>query len=317
MRTVFNGLVAASILAVASGNALADESGVAFWMSGQYASLAAVPPSPGWSLVSTAYYYSGSADKTTTFQHGNTLSTGIKSDSPLLLLELGYATESKFLGGQPYIGLAWGPGSNYTSVNASLSQPALSGSRSDTVFGGTDLYPIASLAWNNANHNWMSYITGNIPVGTYDPNSLSNLGIGHAAIDAGGGYTYLNAKSGLEFSAVLGFTYNAENSDTNYKNGIDSHLDWGVSQFLSANWQVGLVGYVYYQLTNDSGSGDRVGAFKSQVAAIGPEIGYAFSFNKQAAYFNLRGYKEFNAQNRVEGYALYAQLSLPLGGPGK
>ena len=96
MRRVLNGLVAACILAVASGNAFADESGVPFWLSGQYASLAAVPTTPGWSLVSTAYYYNGSADKTTTFQHGNTLSTGIKSDSPLLLLQLGYATEKLY-----------------------------------------------------------------------------------------------------------------------------------------------------------------------------------------------------------------------------
>ena len=96
----------------------------------------------------------------------------------MLLLQLGYATESKFLGGQHYFGLAWGPESNNTSVNASLSQPALSGSRNDNVSGGTDLYPSASLAWNNGNHNWMSYITGDIPVGTYDPTALSNLGIG-------------------------------------------------------------------------------------------------------------------------------------------
>jgi hypothetical protein len=63
----------------------------------------------------------------------------------------------------------------------------------------------------------------------------------------------------------------------------------------------------------DSGSGDRVGVFKSRVASVGPEVGYAFKFNDQAAYFNLRGYWEFWAQNRVEGYALFATLSIPLG----
>ena len=115
---------------------------------------------------------------------------------------------------------------------------------------------------------------------------LANLGIGHGAIDAGGGYTYLNDKTGLEFSAVAGVTYNWENTHTNYKNGIDSHLDWAVSQFLSANWEVGVVGYVYYQLTGDSGSGDRVGPFKSRVASVGPEVGYAFKFGGQPAYFN-------------------------------
>jgi hypothetical protein len=32
---------------------------------------------------------------------------------------------------------------------------------------------------------------------------------------------------------------------------------------------------------------------------------------------NLRGYWEYSAQNRVEGYALFATLSIPLGGAGK
>jgi hypothetical protein len=36
---------------------------------------------------------------------------------------------------------------------------------------------------------------------------LANLGLGHAAIDAGGGYTYFNPQTGNEFSAVLGFNW--------------------------------------------------------------------------------------------------------------
>jgi hypothetical protein len=191
--------------------------------------------------------------------------------------------------------------------------PGITASRSDSITGGTDLYPFASLAWTQGNDNWMAYLTGDIPVGAYQSSRLANLGIGHAAIDAGGGYTYLNDKTGLEFSAVAGVTYNWENTHTNYRNGIDSHLDWAVSQFLSANWELGVAGYVYYQLTGDSGSGDRVGAFKSRVASVGPEVGYSFKFNDQPAYFNLRGYWEFWAQHRVEGFALFATLSIPLG----
>ena len=221
--------------------------------------------------------------------------------------------DTKILDGQPYVGLGWGPGYNRTSVDITLTQPALNVGRSDSITGGTDLYPFASLAWTKGNDNWMTYLTGDIPVGAYQSSRLANLGIGHGAIDAGGGYTYLNDKTGLEFSAVAGLTYNWENTHTNYKNGIDSHLDWAVSQFLSANWEIGVAGYVYYQLTGDSGSGDRVGAFKSRVASVGPEVGYAFKFNGQPAYFNLRGYWEFWAQNRVEGYALFATLSIPLG----
>jgi hypothetical protein len=60
------------------------------------------------------------------------------------------------------------------------------------------------------------------------------------------------------------------------KNGIDAHLDWGASQFLSASLQVGAVGYVYDQLTGDSGSGAKLGPFESRVIGIGPQVGYLF-----------------------------------------
>jgi len=301
------------VLAALSSGVGADEGGVPFWFSGQFASLAAVPAAPGWSLVASPYYYNGGADRSKSFQKGGTVGAGLNTSAPLLLFQPGYAFEDKILGGQPYFGIGWGPGYNSTSADFTLSASAIGGSRSDSASGSTDLYPFASLAWNKGNNNWMSYLTGDIPVGTYNPKRLANLGIGHAAIDAGGGYTYLNNSTGREFSAVLGVTYNWENPDTKVKNGIDSHLDWAASQFLSANWQVGVVGYAYQQLSGDSGSGNKVGAFKSRVAALGPEIGYVFKFNRQAAYANLRGYREFGAQNRVEGYAVFATLSIPLG----
>jgi hypothetical protein len=49
-----------------------------------------------------------------------------------------------------------------------------------------------------------------------------------------------------------------------------------VSQFLTKQWQVGLVGYLYQQIGCDSGSGDRVGCFQSRVVGVGPQIGYIF-----------------------------------------
>ncbi len=167
----------------------------------------------------------------------------------------------------------------------------------------------------------MTYLTGNIPVGAYNSQRLANIGIGHGAIDAGGGYTYFNPQSGREFSAVLGFTYNFENPSTDYTNGVDAHLDWDVSQMLSGNWQIGLAGYVYDQIGADryptAGAlgalrAQALGDFRSRVAAIGPELGYAFKVNGAQGSLNVRGYWEFWAQNRPEGYALFATLGLPL-----
>ena len=50
----------------------------------------------------------------------------------------------------------------------------------------------------------MACATGYIPVGSYNKNRLANLGLGPAAIDMGGAYTYLNPESGWEFSTTVG-----------------------------------------------------------------------------------------------------------------
>ena len=78
-----------------------------------------------------------------------------------------------------------------------------SDSISDAVFGVGDLYPEVFLRWNFGVHNFMTYATGDIPVGSYSSTRLSNIGIGHGAVDAGGGYTYFNPETGHEFRGFL------------------------------------------------------------------------------------------------------------------
>ena len=145
------------------------------------------------------------------------------------------------LGARPNFSIAFAP--SYTTTTANVGLGPLSASRSDSLFGGSDLYPTARLYWSAGVHNFMAYLAGDIPVGSYNPNQLSNIGIGHAALDAGGAYTYFNTKTGTEVSATLGFTENLRNPSTDYTNGIDSHLDLAAAQFLSEQFFVGAVGY--------------------------------------------------------------------------
>jgi hypothetical protein len=188
---------------------------------------------------------------------------------------------------------------------------SLSDSLNSSVAGFGDLYPQFALKWNAGVNNFMIYATGDIPVGAYQSNRLTNVGIGHWAFDAGGGYTYFDQKAGHEFSAVLGFTYNAINPATQYQNGVDMHLDWGASQFVTKQWQLGLVGYVYQEIGCDSGSGDHVGCFQSRTVGVGPQVGYIFPINdKWQGYLNLRGYGEFDAANRPSGWNVYLTFNL-------
>ena len=178
--------------------------------------------------------------------------------------------------------------------------------------GFGDLYPMFAVRWNAGVNNYMTYITGDIPVGAYDPARLSNIGIGHGAVDGGVGYTYFDPKTGHEISGVLGFTYhNTVNPDTQYQNGVDMHFDWGASQFLTKQFQVGVVGYVYNEVGCDSGSADRVGCFQSRVVGVGPQIGYIIPLGTMQAYINVKGYGEFDAQHRAHGWNTWLTVRLP------
>ena len=223
--------------------------------------------------------------------------------------------KSPVAGGQPSVAMAGLFGRTEVGADATLTRPGgeLSGARSDTLTSIGDLYPMASLKWNRGVHNYMVYTMAGVPVGSYDKDRLSNLGINHWSLDAGGGYTYFDPTRGREFSAVLGFTYNLENPDTDYQNGVDFHLDWAASKFLSAQTHVGLVAYYYQQLTGDSGSGAVLGDLRSRVAGIGPQIGYFLDVGGRKWYANLKYYDEFWAENRAEGWNLWLTLAIPLG----
>jgi hypothetical protein len=305
--------------------AVADEGGVSFWIPGFFGSLAAAPQQPGWSFTTMFYNTNVKAGADVAFarqvHRGNinvnftgNVNINLKAPPDIQFFAPSYTFATPVLGGQATFLLMGAYGRNDTSVSGTLTGGGplgftVSGGRSDTTWGWGDLAPMFTLRWNKGLDNWMAYITGDIPVGAYDPNRLANIGIGHGAIDAGGGYTYFNPQTGHEFSAVLGFTYNFENQDTNYKNGVDMHLEWGASQFDTKEWQIGLVGYFYNQLSCDSGSGDRVGCFESRVVGVGPQIGHIFKIDDQyQGYVNLKGYKEFDAASRPDGWNVWATL---------
>jgi len=271
--------LAGSLVVTATTNSLADEGGVSFWVPGFVGSMAATLQVPGFAFANILYYSQVSAGGNVAFAkqvplgninlnfNGNFSANVHGSAEPLYLAIPGYTFATPVLGGQANVILGIPYGRLQASVDATimgnlgLGGPGFTVGRglTEAVTGIVDLVPQASLRWNFGVNNFMTYLTGNLTTGRYDQQRIANLGIGHNAIDAGGGYTYFDPKTGREFSATLGFTYNFENEHTQYQNGVDMHLDWGASQFLTKQWQVGIVGYWYNQLSCDSGAGDRVG----------------------------------------------------------
>jgi len=262
------------------------------------------------------YHVAADAGASKNFLVGGNLTAGIDAKGDLLFLFPTYTFKQPMLGGQAAFGLGWALGDLDGTAEVTLTRPGgntFTQKRTDTVTGGSDLYGLGTLKWNDGNNSYLAYTMFGVPIGAYELGRLANLGTNHWSIDGGGGYTYLDAKKGHEFSVVGGITYNFENDDTNYQNGVDSHIDWAASQFLNEQVHVGLVGYFYYQLTGDSGSGATLGDFKSRISAVGPQIGYFFPVGKEKGYLNLKGYWEFGAHNRPEGWNVWVSFAWPLG----
>jgi hypothetical protein len=320
-------LLASAALLATSKISWADEGGVPFWLSGQFGSLAATPQVPGWAIGIINYYASVSTSGNVAAARLATinkipqnvsinLNLNLSGKSDLVFASPNYTFATPVFGGQLGVSLGIGAGPSTADLNGTLTATAgpitvtSQGQISETRGGVSDLYPGATLRWNSGVNSWMVYGMGDIPVGTYDASHLVNFGIGHGAMAGGVGYTYFDEKLGHEFSAVTGLAYNFVNPSSNYQNGTDWYLDWAASQFLTKQLHVGLVGYFYRQLTADRGCPQTLCPFESQIAAVGPQIGYLFPVGNMQGYLSLKGYGEFDAHDRAAGYNIWLTFAL-------
>lgn len=320
-------LLAGTFAALSPQVARADQGGISFWLPGAFGSLAATPLTPGWSL-SSIYIHNRveaggdvAAGRAINFPN-RTVNLNVNLDARLnAQVDIGflaptYVFATPVLGGQLAMSVLIPYGRSAASIDATLAgslgpigftvERSVSDAR--TAFG--DIFFQPTLRWNQGVNNYLVYAMTSAPIGAYDSTRLANVGYGHTAIDAGGGYTYFNPQTGWEFSAVAGLTYNFKNIEIDYQNGIDAHLDWGLSHFVSKQVHVGLVGYAYQQLTADSGARATLGDFKSRVFGVGPQVGFLFPVGDMQGYLNLKGYGEFGAQNRPEGWNAWVTFSI-------
>jgi hypothetical protein len=313
-------------IACSPGVSFADEGGVSFWIPGLYGSLAAAPQVPGWEIGFVDLYNPVSASgnvaaarqvtisKFSTTVNVN-LNAALKANPNLILANPTYVFASPIFGGQFAVSMAGAFGRSIAEIDGTLTATAgpLTVTRQGAIEDGrdvfSDLYPEATLRWNSGVNNWMTYVMGDLPVGTYNSANLANGSIGHGAIDSGVGYTYFDPQTGHEFSAVTGLTYNLVNPSTGYQNGIDWHLDWGASQFVTKTLQIGAVGYVYNQLSPDRGCLPALCPFESRTLGVGPQLGIIIPGASVQTYLNFKAYWDFDTQNRASGASAWVTLA--------
>src|SRR5260370_23531921 len=149
----------------------------------------------------------------------------------LVALVQSYTFATAVLGGQLVVGMSGKYGRAAASIAGTLTAIAgpivvtRTGMLEGSLTSCGDLAPFAELLWNHGVNNYMAYVTGNVPVGDYDPTRIPNIGLGRGAIDIGGAYTYFDPAAGKEISGVADLTYNFRHPDTQHPTDLDLHFD--------------------------------------------------------------------------------------------
>jgi len=294
----------------------AAEGGTGFYLLGSKSTMAGYLPGPGFYGSVSNYFYSGSGN--IDYQAGGvTVSGNVNADAYVGLPTVLWILDQDVLGGNLGFSMTMPMGGKSLSADALLTGPkgGVLGTNYDNDhwdFGD----PVLGAIWGghsgNLHYTFNSLL--NIPVGPWEKGNPLNLSFHRWALDTTAALTYLNPSNGIELSGAMGFTFNGENSDTNYKTGTEFHLESAAMLHVSRTLSFGVNGYFYDQVTGDSGSGAVLGDFKGQVLALGPALDYTFMLGETPVVTNLRYFHEFNTTHRLEGDAAFLTVSVPLGG---
>jgi hypothetical protein len=195
------------------------------------------------------------------------------------------------------------------------------GSMNDKTSGLADLWIAPfGLMWHLGSFHVSLAEAFVLPTGRYDKKDLANMGRNYYSYETNLGLTWFDEINGHEISLNAGYIINAKNKDTDYKTGDEIHIDYAVNQFFSEKFAVGLTGYYYKQLKDDSSPDlDSIneingyyglptpGGFRSSSAGVGPAIMIGLSKNAQIL---AKWIHEYHAENRFKGDWGFVSLSL-------
>lgn len=238
---------------------------------------------------------------------------GVKAHVFLDFTSLTLVTPYRVMGANYALSVVLPFGKVSVEADAEAQPIHLHASKKQTDSGYTDMivYPIM-LGWHATNFHVLTSLAVFLPTGHYKKGRLANIERNHYAIDPGIGFTWQNTKYGLEISSWIGYTINWKNKKTRYETGGEFHTELFLGKSIGKNLQIGLVSYLYNQVTKDSGKGVLLGSFKGRVIAMGPLILFNFKICNTPVSLSARYYTEFDVLHRLKGDSVFITFALPL-----
>jgi hypothetical protein len=307
MKIIITVLLIALAVTSAATLSHAAEGGYSNYIPGTYGDFAAaVEPPTKFTVRNDIYYYQ--ADGARSVRSGL-----IEADADLEFimdfLTLLYKPEVEILGAHYALGL-FIP-FVHADIDTGIRIGNLQVRLQDDTFGLGDITLIPGIFfWNYGNFHFTlaEYIV--TPTGKYDTDDLANTGLNYWTFDTDVTVTYLNEKTGQDYSVNIGYNYNTENPDTDYQTGEEIHIDYMVNQFLSESFAIGIQGFYLKQVTGDSGDGAILGDYKAEAAGVGPALLWSPKRFDQRVTFIAKWLHEFHTERRIEGDHIFASIAM-------
>ena len=288
--------------------AKAAEYALSSYVLGQNAFGAGITPPAGTYVSVVPYIYSANIGGGGVDFGGVTLRAGAHIDFLVSAINGLYVFDHKVLGGNLAASVTIPVA--YMNLGAQLAAGPISAERTIEGGGLGDIVSKLQLGWKTGDFAHTMYVLNVAPTGRYETGFNPITGLHRPGIDTGWAFTWTDKARQLQFNGTVGVMFNFENTETDYKTGDEFHFEWAVGREISPGVVFGLVGYDYRQFTNDSGSGAHLGPFKGRVDAIGLGISGTTLVGKTPVIFNLRTYREFDAENHFEGNSSTASVTV-------
>jgi len=313
MKQQFRGLCATVLLS--SLPAFGEEGGSGHYFPGSMSSfIDGIPSAPTFVVRGQYLGYRGSADLDREFPFAGQIAANVDAESSAFAVTVLWAPDWDLGDKWTYAMTATIPWVDI-KVSADVSDtsggPSIRRSDEEKALGDIVLIPLMLRYKVDPDFNIDTRVSIYAPTGSYEVGQLANTGKNFWTIEPTVALMYFGQTNGREASVFFGADFNLENGDTNYRSGIQAHIDGTLAQHFPL-WQglagIGFSGYWYQQISGDSGSGASLGSFKARAHGLGPVL----SFIKKAGSTNisaeLKWLKEFGNKNRLEGDTLWLKV---------
>ncbi len=299
-----------SLTLFSTPSALASEGGSSHYTPGAIASFIDFPSGIPYNVVSPMFGYFGSASANRQFPIAGLLTANVDAQSFAWTPSFQYDLPKKVLGGQYAFTLVL----PVVQLNVDANIIGQGGgnvrtSQSKTGLGDIYFSPF-NLFWKKGNFKILASLAMFVPSGSYTVGDLANIGKNYWTFNPYAGMGYNNPNNGLEANAYLGFNFNTENPATDYLSGHEFYLDFTVNKRFKNGFGVGGTGYVFQQITGDSGSGARLGNFRGRTIGLGPEVSYVTPLPNGILFaMEAKWIPEIEVKNRLQGHWVWFKFA--------